>query len=680
MTSNNGGGIPESVLNRILHRRIAVPDPVPGYFDRPALIERLTSADQPITVLRAPGGFGKTALLTSLCLQLSRRGIPAAWLQMDEGDTREQIETCLALAFRHADVNVPTLDSEEWRTTKHRIELLVCTIEAHSEPCTLVLDNVELLTGLDGGKVISTLLREAPPNLRVILAYRELPPSLDLVEPLLSGRLDLLSVTDLRFSAEETAAFLGKHLSDRELATIDQEYAGWPVALSLLRVDLGTASDRADSANLLGNWIESRLWRGLSTDQRDFLLDAGLMDEISPALLDEVLECSDSRHRLEAVAELDGLIQASPSCNEGTVVLHPLLCRHCAARRSRETPERFKTIHHRAALTLEQRGDIFAAMRHAAEAGDPALFGRLIEDAGGVRFWTRSIRPTPERVITALTRDVVKHWPRLALTLAYVLALFDRFADARRLYDLAAESSEDFTHNPTGDVRDLHIDQIIIDITFFTIGYTSLNNAQFQSAVARAGEFAQDSSLDPHTRATIIIALCIYENRRARFDTAFALIEQMRQLISDGQTPYLSLLIDTQLGNMAMAQGYMQEAETYYTSVLRSAQTHYPDDAMAAVVGEALLRDLQFERNRLTLPIAAGMDLRDTYARPGNTFATQASECSIIAEVTQYTTGIDKTLSVLTRMTEYARQTKRLTLVRYLAALRVELLAGAGSV
>ena len=99
---------------------------------------------------------------------------------------------------------------------------------------------------------------------------------------------------------------------------------------------------------------------------------------------------------------------------------------------------------------------------------------------------------------------------------------------------------------------------------------------------------------------------------------------------------------------------------------------------MAGVVGDALLRELQFERNRLTLPIAAGMGLHDNYTQPGNTFATQASECAIICEVTQYTTGIDGVLSVLIKMTEYARQKKRQTLVRYLAALRVDLLATAG--
>ena len=675
MTSDNGGGIPDPVLNR----RMTVPDPTPGYFDRPALTERLTSTDHPIAVLRAPGGFGKTALLASLCQQLIGRGIPAAWLQMDEGDTREQVETCLALAFRHAGVDVPALDSEEWCKTKHRIELLSDKIDTHNEPCTLALDNVELLTGPDGSDAISTLLREPPPNLRMILACRELPPSLDLLKPLLAGHVDLLSVAELRFSAEETATFLGRHLSDRGLAAIDQEYAGWPIALALLRaVDLGAASYRADSTNLLGNWIESRLWRGLSTDQRDFLLDAGLLDEISPALLDEVLEYSDSLYRLQAMAEFDGLVQASPGCNDGTAVLHPLLRRHCAARRSRETPERFKTIHHRAALVLEQRGDIFAAMHHAAESGDTALLGRLIEDAGGIRLWTRTMRLASVRVIASLTRDVVKHRPRVALYHAHVLAFTDRIPEARSLYDLAAKSSENFTRNPTGDVRDLHIDHIIIEMAFFIVGYTPLNNAQFQSTVARASEIAQDDGLDAHTRACLLFMLCIYEIHLARFDTAFALIEQIRQLISGGQGPRLSLHIDLQLGNMAMAQGHAQDAETYYTSVLRSAQAHYSNDPVAGVIGDALLRELQFERNRLTLPIAAGMSLHDNYTRPGNTFATQASECVIICEVTQYTTGIDEVLSVLIKMTEYVRQKKRQTLVRYLAALRVDLLATAG--
>ena len=269
MTSDNGGGIPEPVENRSLRRRMAVPDPVPGYFDRPALLDRLMSPGYPVAVLRAPGGFGKTALLAALCRLLGDRGIPAAWLQMDETDTRTQVETCLAHAFRHAGIDVPAPGADDRHTARHGIDvpapdsddrhtarhgidvpapgpddrntagrgidLLLHAVDAYPAPCTLVLDNVEQLTDPGGAEVIGALLREAPPNLRVALACRDLPASLDLLEPLLAGRVDMLTAAELRFSATDTAAFLGKRLSGRELAAIDRGYAGWPVALALLR-------------------------------------------------------------------------------------------------------------------------------------------------------------------------------------------------------------------------------------------------------------------------------------------------------------------------------------------------------------------------------------------------------------------------------------------------------------
>ena len=704
----DSGGIPGPVEDRILRRRTAVPDPVPGYFDRPALLDRLMSPGYPVTVLRAPGGFGKTALLAALCRLLGDRSIPAAWLQMDETDTRVQVETCLTHAFRQAGIDVPAPDADDRHTSRHGIdvpapgpgdrhtagrgiELLLYAVDAYPAPCALVLDNVEQLTDPGGAEVIGALLREAPDNLSVAVACRELPPSLDLLEPLLAGRVDMLTAAELRFSAEDTAALLGKRRSERELAAIDREYAGWPVALALLRAagsatgpvaasnhvaSPAAAYGRPGSASLLGNWIESRLWQRFPAAQRDFLLDAGLMDELDPVLLDEALERSDSRHRLQSMTELDGLLHPFPGTGAGATALHPLLRRHCAARRSRETPERFRNIHHRAAEALERRGDMSAAMRHAAEAGDPALLGRLMEDAGGIRcLWAHNVQPALRQAMASLTHDTVKERPRLALAQAWALATSDRIPEARRLYELAAESSNGFTHNPGGDVRDLRIDQAIIETAFSVIGCT--DNAQFHSATANARELIQNNDLDPDARACLVFGLCLYESRQAQFDAAFALIEQARQLTSNG-LPYLSLHTDIQLGNMAMARGQVQEAETYCTNVLEAARARYPDDLTAVTAGDALLRELQFERNRLTLPIAAGMGLGDHYTRPGSTFATQASDCAIIAEVAHYTDGIDGALPAVTRMTEYARQTGRRTLARYLAALRVDTLAAAG--
>ena len=668
-----------------LRRRVDVPDPVPGYLDRPALVERLAAAGHHIALLRAPGGFGKTTLLAAYCRRLGERGLAAAWLRVDVSDTRSSIETWLALALRHAGVDVPEPGSDPWSAAEDRVELLLSAIAARAEPCILALDNLERLADPGSVEALNTLLRGAPPDLRVTMACRELPFALDIAEPLLEGRAVVLSAAELRFSPQETTAFLGSRRSGKGLSALDRQFAGWPIALALQRDSGGeNASGQADSSGLLGNWIESRLWKHLSAGQRDFLLDAGLLEPLDPVLLDEVLERNDSRHRLQALPQLDGLIlprpDGDPDSSPGTAVLHPLLRRHCAQRRIRETPERFQEIHHRAALALERRGKTVAAMRHAAEAGDPELLGRLIESAQGLRLWAQLVQPPLGEVVALLTHDVLKRWPRVALIYSHVLALSDRLTEARRCYELAAASSDGFTRNPTGDVRDIRISQFFTQMAFFVAGGTPVNSAELQSLVPGAIAITRDSEVEPDTLALLHFALCIYESRRGRFDAAFERAEHVRRFISDGQSPIISLNIDIQLGNMAMAQGQVQEAERYYASSLRSAHAHCPDELMYGIIGEALLRELQYERNRLTLALAAGMNLRDNFTRPGNTLATYTSESVIIAEVTQYAAGVDEALAILAEMTEHARLTKRQPLVRYLAALRVAMLCGDGRV
>ena len=72
-----------------------------------------------LTVLCAPGGFGKTALLGQRCRELRRRGVAVAWLSLDEEDGRESVAAHLALAFERA--GVATFDSAEQRATPHGI-------------------------------------------------------------------------------------------------------------------------------------------------------------------------------------------------------------------------------------------------------------------------------------------------------------------------------------------------------------------------------------------------------------------------------------------------------------------------------------------------------------------------------------------------------------------------------
>ena len=67
---------------------------------------------------------------------------------------------------------------------------------------------------------------------------------------------------------------------------------------------------------------------------------------------------------------------------------------------------------------------------------------------------------------------------------------------------------------------------------------------------------------------------------------------------------------------MAMAQGHVHEAETYYLSAIRTIKAHQPNEPVYEVLGDMLLRELQFERNWLSLAMAAEMRLREKLHPP----------------------------------------------------------------
>ena len=83
----------------------------------------------------------------------------------------------------------------------------------------------------------------------------------------------------------------------------------------------GRSGDTYASEQIVGNWVESRLLPGLEAEERDFLLDIGLFEWMDAALLDEVLERSDSLLRIKTMSVLVGMLE--PVQSEGIGCLAP---------------------------------------------------------------------------------------------------------------------------------------------------------------------------------------------------------------------------------------------------------------------------------------------------------------------------------------------------------------------
>ena len=157
-----------------------------------------------------------------------------------------------------------------------------------------------------------------------------------------------------------------------------------------------------------------RLWRGLSAEDRDFVLDIALFDRLDPDRIDEVTGAPNAGRRIASMRALAGLLSTTGG-GGSAMRLHPLIKGYCEKRRFEETPERFRALHRDIARALARRGRVVEALRHAAEAGDTAMLGRIAESTGGVRLWLEQGLEGLGTVDGVLTPEVLSEYPLLAL-------------------------------------------------------------------------------------------------------------------------------------------------------------------------------------------------------------------------------------------------------------------------
>ena len=713
---------------------MTVPDPVAGYVYRADLAARCMPTERRVTVLQAPGGFGKTTLLAACCRALAARGVPTAWLLLGEQDGPASLDAYLAFALQRAglDVTGALPDGATAQAAFQRTALLLRAVEAYGAPCVLALDEVERLADPTSAAFVGTLVAAGPRNLHLALAGRELPPGLDIAAAVFDAPAEILLAEDLRFSLAEIARFFDLTLSRRRLAAVAEASAGWPIAVRMHR-NRGrdpAPGEQRFARDVIAGWIESRLWSHLPADDREFLLDVGLFDRVDGELIDEALECHGSLGRLQGMACLVGLLEPVRARGARIYRMHPLLREHCAAYRQRATPERYRAVQRRIAAALARRGETVSAMRHAAAADDPALVGRILMDAGGLRLW---LQQGVDRLVEAdrqLTEDAIARHPRLALVRCAALALTGRLAEARRRLedvdrwghppglgeappggdthpalarrghplggvgvpnlgpggarpgpppDAARGLPEDPPPPPSGDgpVGDPEflIERDLVLGTVALYGCEPLESPRSRAAVAAHTRLADTETVEPAVRALAEYSLCLFHNLRAEFGVSrqWALRARRR---ADGRSRYLVMLVDLQLGQAAMAQGRVRDATNWYRRARRVARAAFLHDPRPTVFAEVLTRELHLERNRISERDRARR-VPPELCRSGAPFVSYAAAADMAAETALDERGPDAALAALEDMWAHARNDRLPALARFLGALRVSFLADA---
>ena len=151
-------------------------------------------ADLPLTIITAPPGSGKTTLLAEW---IAARARPVAWLALDELDNDVQ----RFLAYVCAAV------CDEFVPEGASPEALLAQIIRDLAALPLVIDDYHVISNAAIHEAVAFLIDHLPPGGRLIIAGRTRPP-LPLARLRANGRL--AEIDDLRFTAEETAAFFAQ--------------------------------------------------------------------------------------------------------------------------------------------------------------------------------------------------------------------------------------------------------------------------------------------------------------------------------------------------------------------------------------------------------------------------------------------------------------------------------------
>ena len=685
--SDKGNSAPSDTLNPgpglsapawLSEHRVTIPGRVNEYLKRPELTKRGMPTNRPLTLFKAPGGFGKTTELAECCRALVRRGVLTAWLVLDDRDDPATLDTYLAYAFQRAGLDIlEALQIQESgaSTPGRRVELLLQALRRHGGPCVLALDELERVSHPESVALLNALANSSVPGLHVAMTCRKLPAGLDIQRPVFEGATEVLSAEDLRFSRQEIQAFFHARLSVRQLAAVTRESSGWPIALRIYRNS--SVAPTEDSAGVVRevvkNWVETRLFRDLSADDREILLDVGLLDWIDAELLDEVLETTNAISRLHGMSSLTGLLESIRGGARKVWRLHPLIREHCVERRRRETPERYRSIHRRIAIVLARRGKTVDAMRHAAEAGDGTLTGQILTDAGGLGFW---LREGTDRLLAAdrfVTEETLARFPRLMLVRAIARGLQGWHKEARRAIAAALPILDTVE---SGDDARLDIDRCLTQGMLVRMGCETVGSQALRAVLVNFDRTLNLPGLDPVIRSTLEYGLAMAHEMKAEFPAALALGKRARRRVG-GRSDYLAMILDFHLGQIAMAQGHVANAADCYRQGLKAAKRRFLQDPGLATHAEVLMRELDLERNRIT-DEHPGTRAPGALWRRSPYFGSHAAASGVAAELTLERHGVDAALSRVDEMWDNAHRAELPALVRYLAGLRVGLLALAG--
>jgi len=349
----------------------------------PNLVTRTRLTDQmqtPVTIISAPGGYGKSTLLNTW--RQVHPTLPVAWATLDADDdqlTRFWTTVILALqtvyptfgetllSYLQRHTNLEPADVAGWMTNSLHRE------KNKSSRIGLVLDNFHHIKQPEIYISLQSWFEHLPAGLQLIIASRTRPP-------LALGRLRAMGIVteleqdDLRFTLTEGIDFLQQHFADQPLAYDEMERLvkrtdGWVAGIKLAAVALNKHTDPRQQFDTFSGahlyvreyFLETALHQQTDSVQT-FLLQTSILKQLTGALCDAVTGRTDGAQMLAQLWQENLFL--SRGQDQTWYQYHDLFAEMLHNQLKWQLPDKLMDLHRRAANWYRQQNASADAVRH----------------------------------------------------------------------------------------------------------------------------------------------------------------------------------------------------------------------------------------------------------------------------------------------------------------------------
>jgi len=358
--------------------RFGIPRRPRRYVDRPRLNKRLDrGAELPLTLVSAPAGSGKTALVAAwAAARRAATGRGIAWLTLEEQDVPAAMFLAEVVeALRRQGVVLPGARDDTADAHSQLLTELATALALRTHPVTLVLDGYEI-AGAEQTSDLDFLLQHSDQRLHVVILTR-VDPALPLLRYRQAEIITEIRMADLAFTEAETARLI--HLSrisvrSDSVTALTRRTRGWAVGLRFASMYLERSDDpdeavahlAGDSGNI-AQYLSVEMLRTQSAEVQSLLLRTSVVDVLQPGLIEE-LGGPSAGQTLVALSAGNVLVEPLPD-HPGWYRYHPFLRDLLRAELAYESPRQRQQLLKKAADWFARQGLLEAAVGLASEAG-----------------------------------------------------------------------------------------------------------------------------------------------------------------------------------------------------------------------------------------------------------------------------------------------------------------------